>query len=165
MPARSAYRRSILTHREWNVLICEPGKVPRARVLWRISSAALLVKVIAQILCGLMPESIRDAIRYVMTAVFPLPGPAMTSKGPSMWQMAFLWEGVSGILNFELLLFNCYSVKSTASAVNSKHCVLNGVSAFWLLLLLLFVQYLFLLHQFLEEVGPFNLYTSEEIAS
>ena len=71
-----------------------------------------------------MPESIRAAIRYVMTAVFPLPGPAMTSKGPSMWQMAFLWEGVSGILNFELLLFNCYSVKSAASVVKNKFFIL-----------------------------------------
>jgi len=70
-----------------------------------------------------MPKSIRAAIRYVMTAVFPLPGPAMTSKGPSTWQMAFLWEGVSGILNFELLLFNCYSVKSAVSVIKTKRFV------------------------------------------
>jgi hypothetical protein len=61
--------------------------------------AALLVKVIAQILYGLIPESISAAIRYVMTRVLPLPGPAITSKGPSVWKTAFCCEGVSSCEN------------------------------------------------------------------
>jgi len=61
----------------------------------RISSAALLVKVIAQIWYGRTPDSINAAIRQVITRVFPLPGPANTNKGPSLWKTASFCESVS----------------------------------------------------------------------
>ena len=84
-PAASAYRRRICTHSEWNVLMCAPPEAPSVAARCRISSAALLVNVMAQMLYGLTPDSIRQAMRYVMTRVLPLPGPARTRSGPSRW--------------------------------------------------------------------------------
>ena len=49
-----------------------------------ISTAALLVKVMARISAGETPRSrTRCAMRYVSTRVLPEPAPASTSKGPS----------------------------------------------------------------------------------
>ncbi len=55
----------------------------------RISSAALLVKVIAKISKGDTPRSaINQAMRWVSTRVLPEPAPATISRGPSPWVTA-----------------------------------------------------------------------------
>ena len=52
----------------------------------RISSAALLVKVMARICEGAAsPVAIRWAMRRVSTRVFPDPAPATMSRGPPRW--------------------------------------------------------------------------------
>src|SRR5215813_13846056 len=56
---------------------------------WRISRAALLVKVTARIRHGATRRaSTRWATRRVMTRVFPEPAPARTRSGPSPWRTA-----------------------------------------------------------------------------
>src|SRR5216684_4593472 len=73
------------THAEWNVLthiFLATGPIS-ASTRWRISSAALLVKVMARMRNGLTPSSvIRWAMRWVRTRVLPYPAPATTSSGP-----------------------------------------------------------------------------------
>ena len=60
-----------------------------------ISSAALLVKVMARISNGPTPWSwIRWAMRWVSTRVLPDPAPATTSSGPSAWATASCWTGL-----------------------------------------------------------------------
>lgn len=55
----------------------------RAKMRCFISSAALLVKVAAKMLdAGTLHSTIRCATRCVITRVFPLPAPAIISKGP-----------------------------------------------------------------------------------
>src|SRR6185437_1354758 len=57
-----------------------------------ISAAALLVNVTARIFHGKTPFSLTSqAIRWVITLVFPLPGPAKTSSGPSVVVTASRW--------------------------------------------------------------------------
>ena len=61
-----------------------------------ISSAALLVKVMARISNGLTPCSrISQAMRRVSTRVLPEPAPASTSRGPPVWVTASSWAGFS----------------------------------------------------------------------
>ena len=61
-----------------------------------ISSAALLVKVMARISNGETPWSrMRWAMRWVSTRVLPEPAPAMTSSGPSSCTTASRWTGFS----------------------------------------------------------------------
>src|SRR5919106_5997904 len=61
----------------------------------RISSAALLVNVIARISPGrARPVAISHAIRWVSTRVLPEPAPAITSSGPSPWVTASRWAGL-----------------------------------------------------------------------
>src|SRR5436190_19212468 len=97
-PSRSASRRRIRTHAEWNVethifSATGPTSAP-TRVF--ISSAALLVKVMARISNGLIPWSrIRWAMRCVSTRVLPDPAPATMSSGPSVWVTASAWTGLS----------------------------------------------------------------------
>ena len=67
--------------------VCEtvPKEIPiDLTTLSVISLAALLVNVIANMLYGLIPFSIRFAILFVNTLVFPEPAPAKTSIGPSI---------------------------------------------------------------------------------
>ena len=61
-----------------------------------ISRAALLVKVSPQISHGATPCSTSHATRCVITRVFPLPGPATISSGPSTVVTASRCAGLSG---------------------------------------------------------------------
>src|SRR6185312_13254970 len=81
---------------EWNVRIQSPRPAPPSMSSRRsrISPAALFVKVIARISCGLMPCAlIRCATRCVRTRVLPEPAPATTSIGPSVVSTASRWAG------------------------------------------------------------------------
>ena len=71
------------THAEWNVLtqIALATGPTRSATRWRISSAALLVNVIARIAVGDTPSSMRWAMRWVSTLVLPEPAPATTRSG------------------------------------------------------------------------------------
>src|ERR687898_1559018 len=97
-PSRSASRRSRRTHAEWNVdthIFSATGPTSAATRDF-ISSAALLVNVMARISNGLTPWSrIRWAMRWVSTRVLPDPAPATTSSGPSAWVTASDWTGLS----------------------------------------------------------------------
>ena len=74
------------TQAEWNVdthIFSATGPT-RAPTRCFISSAALLVKVMARISNGLTPWArMRWAMRWVSTRVLPDPAPATTSSGPS----------------------------------------------------------------------------------
>ena len=86
------------THAEWKVDTHIPRATPPTRRATRsfISSAALLVKVIARIAKGETPRSrIRWATRYVSTRVLPEPAPATTSTGPSVTATASRCDGFS----------------------------------------------------------------------
>src|SRR6266545_6655990 len=95
---RSASRRRMRTHAEWNVdthILAATGPISAATRVF-ISSAALLVKVMARISNGLTPRSrIRWAMRWVRTRVLPDPAPATTSRGPSPWATASRCTGLS----------------------------------------------------------------------
>src|SRR4051794_375236 len=85
------------TQAAWNVLthILRATGPTRDSMRWRISSAALLVKVMARMAKGLTPSSsIRWAMRWVRTLVLPEPAPATTSRGPSPWTTASSWSGL-----------------------------------------------------------------------
>src|SRR6516164_896706 len=96
-PSRVASRRRIRTHAEWKVethIRSATGPTSRA-TRWRISSAALLVKVMARISNGEIPcSAISQAIRWVRTLVLPDPAPATTSKGPPGWVTASACTGL-----------------------------------------------------------------------
>src|SRR3954452_6279626 len=84
------------TQAEWKVLthIFFATGPTSASTRWRISSAALLVKVMARMRKGLTPSSlIRWAMRCVSTRVFPDPAPATTSRGPWPCTTASSWSG------------------------------------------------------------------------
>jgi hypothetical protein len=70
----------------------EGGDPHRSRLvtdeLFRISSAALLVKVMASIRTGGTPSARIRAIRLVSTRVFPEPAPATIASGPSSYKTA-----------------------------------------------------------------------------
>ena len=69
----------------WKVPIqsAAPGMPSSASVRWRISLAALLVKVTARMLWAAAPSaSTNQATRCTSTRVLPLPAPASTSTGP-----------------------------------------------------------------------------------
>ena len=76
-------RRSIRAHIEWNVETHAPVSPTRSRTRFFISSAALLVKVIARMECAGMPVLIICATRRVMTRVLPEPAAARIISGPS----------------------------------------------------------------------------------
>ena len=57
------------------------------------SSAALLVKVIVRMFQGRTPLSISFATLAIRTVVLPLPAPARTRSGPSLWFTASIWRG------------------------------------------------------------------------
>ena len=79
------YRRRMRTHMAWNVNTHSPSVSTMAARRVRISSAALLVNVMAKILYGRTPQSsMRCAMRWVSRRVLPLPAPAVTSTGPSV---------------------------------------------------------------------------------
>src|SRR5512138_3413158 len=85
------------TQAEWNVdthIALTTGPTSWA-TRSRISAAALLVNVIARMLDGATPWSIRWAIRCVSTRVLPDPAPATTSSGPSRCTTASSWSGLS----------------------------------------------------------------------
>src|SRR3990172_6674929 len=95
MPIKGASVRRILTQMEWKVPIQRDFKsiffssAKRRDTRWRISSAALLVKVTAKILCGGTFSSVTKlAILWVKTLVLPEPGPAITRDGPLEYLMA-----------------------------------------------------------------------------
>src|SRR5918995_4607470 len=97
-PSRSASRRRRRTHAEWKVdthIFSATGPTSAATRDF-ISSAALLVNVMARISNGLTPWSrIRWAMRWVSTRVLPDPAPATTSSGPSACVTASDWTGLS----------------------------------------------------------------------
>ena len=80
----SACWRNIRTQALWNVVThIERAVGPtKSATRWRISSAALLVKVIAKMANGDVPCEINHAMRWVRTRVLPEPAPATTSSGP-----------------------------------------------------------------------------------
>src|SRR5215213_3030833 len=92
-----ASRRRMRTQALWNddTHIRAATGPTRAATLAFISSAALLLKVIARISNGEMPRSeIRWAMRWVRTRVLPDPAPATTSSGPSPWVTASACSGL-----------------------------------------------------------------------
>src|SRR3954447_22254699 len=97
-PSALPSRRRMRTHAEWNVdthIFSATGPTSAATRCF-ISSAALLVNVIARISKGLTPRSwMRWAMRVVRTLVFALPAPATSSGGPSVWAAASRWTGLS----------------------------------------------------------------------
>src|SRR3954471_16973637 len=90
-PSLDPSRRRIRTHAEWNVdthIFSATGPT-RAPTRFFISSAALLVKVMARMENGDAPNSpISHATRWVRTRVLPEPAPATTSIGPPGWVTA-----------------------------------------------------------------------------
>ena len=94
-PTRGAYFRSSRAQKRWKVLTHtgRPG-ASRSRRL-RISSAALLVKVRARMCWSGTPSASSRAMRWVITRVLPLPGPARISRGPSRCSTASRWASVS----------------------------------------------------------------------
>src|SRR3954468_18643884 len=86
------------THAEWKVethIFSATGPT-RAPTRCFISSAALLVKVMARMENGEAPSSpISHATRCVSTRVLPEPAPATTSSGPPGWVTASRWTGFS----------------------------------------------------------------------
>src|SRR5688572_13645843 len=85
------------TQAEWNVdthILCATGPTRRATRCF-ISSAALLVNVIARISNGDTPSLMSHAMRCVSTRVLPDPAPAMTSTGPSGCVTASCCAGLS----------------------------------------------------------------------
>src|SRR5579872_5049639 len=88
MRIASMSRRSTRTQNEWKVEMTGLAMLnPPTSFSTRspISAAALLVNVIARMDSGITPLcSIRYAMRYVMTRVFPLPAPARINTGPSV---------------------------------------------------------------------------------
>jgi hypothetical protein len=93
---RSPSRRKTRVQKLWKVLthICSSGTETSRWIRSRISSAALLVKVIARMAVGLTPRSsMSQAMRRVMTVVLPDPAPARISSGPSPWVTANRWGG------------------------------------------------------------------------
>ena len=79
------------TQAEWKVEThIRPARGPTSSATRRrISSAALLVKVMARICQGAAsPVAIRWAIRRVSTRVLPEPAPATMSSGPPRWTTA-----------------------------------------------------------------------------
>src|SRR5713101_7049431 len=95
-PSRLASRRRMRTQAEWKVEIhmrCATGPTS-ATTRCRISSAALLVKVMARISNGETPcSALSQATRRVRTRVFPEPAPATTSNGPPGWVTAATCTG------------------------------------------------------------------------
>ena len=73
------------THAEWNVhthIAFTTGPTSAATRCF-ISSAALLVNVMARMAVGGTPSWMRWAMRWVSTRVLPEPAPATTSSGPT----------------------------------------------------------------------------------
>ena len=84
------------THAEWKVEthIMRAGPPTSSVTRSFISPAALLVKVIANISCGLTPRSlIKWAMRLVKTLVLPEPAPATIKSGEPWWVTAALCWG------------------------------------------------------------------------
>ncbi len=100
-PTASPSARSMRTPSEWKVLtassLAARGPIS-ALARSRISAAALLVKVIAAMCFGAMPDCSSRAILCTMTRVLPEPAPASTRQGPPRWctacNCAGLREGV-----------------------------------------------------------------------
>src|SRR5688572_13026434 len=93
-----ACSRSRARHSAWRVprVTSSAASLPRSRrSRAAISSAALLVKVTAQIRRGgMFSERTRCPIRPIRQNVLPAPGPATTSTGPAGASMARRWAGV-----------------------------------------------------------------------
>src|ERR1700730_17717068 len=99
-PAFAASRRSRRAHSEWNVDSqgCAggtPARKSKSETRFRISSAALFVKVTARIASAGEPLAMRLAIRNVMARVLPVPAPARISTGPSVVSAACRCSGFS----------------------------------------------------------------------
>ncbi len=95
IPMPSASVRMNWQPNEWNVLTTTPRPRPPVKesTRWRISAAALLVKVTARMFQGFTPSDNRWAMRQVITRVFPEPAPAKIRSGPSPWVTAWRWGG------------------------------------------------------------------------
>ena len=91
-------RRSMRTQVEWKVATQRPcvSSSSSEKTRSRISAAALFVKVTARISQGrARPLPISQAMRCVSMRVLPLPAPASTSRGPSVWRTASACSGFS----------------------------------------------------------------------
>ena len=90
-PILSIYRLKIRTQAEWKVethILSEPWPTI-ALMRSRISPAALFVKVMARMFQGFTPfSSIKYAVLWVNTRVFPEPAPARIKRGPSVFKTA-----------------------------------------------------------------------------
>src|SRR5271157_1414481 len=86
--------RNSRAQKPWNVPTQTLEFGTRASIRWRISPAALFVKVMARTLSGAIPECSRWATRRVMTRVLPDPAPARTKRGPWTCVTASRWAGV-----------------------------------------------------------------------
>src|SRR2546421_11299904 len=97
-PRRVASRRRMRTQAEWKVethIFWATGPT-RAATRDFISSAALLVNVMARTSKGEMPCSLMSqAMRWVRTRVLPDPAPATIRSGPPGWVTASRWTGLS----------------------------------------------------------------------
>ena len=94
-PASAPWRVSMSEQSRWKVQMVRSswssGSIACSRA--RISPAALRVKVTARMfLAGTPRSSTMWAIRWVMTLVLPLPGPATISRGPEMALTAPSWS-------------------------------------------------------------------------
>ena len=88
--------RRMRTQAEWKVEthIARPRGPTSSATRRRISSAALLVKVMARICQGAAsPVAMRWAMRRVSTRVLPEPAPATISSGPPRWTTAHAGQG------------------------------------------------------------------------
>src|SRR6516164_6420997 len=126
-PSRVASRRRIRTHAEWKVethIRSATGPTSRA-TRWRISSAALLVKVMARISNGEIPcSAISQAIRCVRTLVLPEPAPATTSNGPPGWVTASACTGLRPASRAEAAVevtWPRYRTAPTATPMPGRH--------------------------------------------
>ena len=93
-------RRRMRAPRAWKVPIHMPDVLPPSSTSMRprISRAALLVNVTAQISCGRTSRVASTyAIRWVSTRVLPLPAPAKMSSGPSGAVTASRWASLRSV--------------------------------------------------------------------
>ncbi len=94
-PTSDPYFRSSREQKRWKVLIQTGSPGASCSTRERISSAALLVNVSETIPRAGTPWRSRLAMRWVITRVLPLPGPASTNSGPSRCSTASRWAGVN----------------------------------------------------------------------
>ena len=118
---------------EWNVPIytsltlTEMLRAANSFVIRVMSSfAAFSVKVAINICSGATPHSrIRYIARCTSVKVFPVPGPAVISTGPSVVEMAFCWPSLAFSKSYiwhRSYLFSA-AISGTVSAISEiSHC-------------------------------------------